>query len=209
MSASDDGPGDFDHTSPAGQVIQGPVAARRWKRAFDLAAAALGLIATSPVLLMLVAAIRLTSPGSALFRQVRVGRDEMPFICLKLRTMHVGTPSVPTHEAPAASQTALGAILRRWKLDELPQLWNVLWGDMSLVGPRPCLPNQHALIAERRRRGVFALRPGVTGLAQVSGVDMSDPEKCAELDARYAASSCFRSDTAILFRTLLPSRAHA
>jgi len=155
------------------------------KRFFDLTAAALGLIVVWPALALLAVAIRLTSSGPALFRQVRLGRAEKPFVCLKLRTMHVGTPSVPTHEAPAGSMTGMGAFLRRSKLDELPQLWNVLKGDMSLVGPRPCLPGQQELIAERRRRGVFSLRPGVTGLAQVSGVDMSDPARCAEFDARY------------------------
>lgn len=173
------------------------------KRAFDLSAAALGLLVTAPVLLVLALAVRLTSSGPALFRQQRVGRGERPFVCLKLRTMHVGTPSVPTHEAPAGSMTALGAFLRRWKLDELPQLWNVLKGEMSLVGPRPCLPTQHELIAERRRRGVFALRPGATGLAQVSGVDMSDPSRCAEYDARYMAGIGVKSDVSILLRTFI------
>jgi O-antigen biosynthesis protein WbqP len=148
-------------------------------------------------------AIRSTSEGPALFRQVRVGRDEKPFVCLKLRTMYAGTPSVPTHDAPAAAATRLGLVLRRWKLDELPQLWNVLVGEMSLVGPRPCLPSQHELIAERRRRGVFSIRPGVTGLAQVSGVDMSDPVGCAALDARYMAGMGLLPDMMILFRTFV------
>lgn len=180
------------------------------KRAVDLVASAFGLLLASPVLLVLALAIRSTSEGPALFRQVRVGRDEKPFVCLKLRTMYAGTPSVPTHDAPAAAATRLGLILRRWKLDELPQLWNVLVGEMSLVGPRPCLPGQHELIAERRRRGVFSIRPGVTGLAQVSGVDMSDPAGCAALDARYMAGMGLLPDMAILFRTFVrPGRAVA
>lgn len=173
------------------------------KRALDAGAAALGLLVAAPVLFLLAIAVRVTSRGPAFFRQQRVGRDERPFVCLKLRTMHVGTPSVPTHEAPAGSMTALGALLRRSKLDELPQLWNVLKGEMSLVGPRPCLPGQSELIAERRRLGVFALRPGVTGLAQVSGVDMSDPPRCAELDARYMADMGWRNDVSILVRTFV------
>jgi O-antigen biosynthesis protein WbqP len=177
------------------------------KRAFDLVAAALGLVVVSPLLVVLAIAVRSTSEGPALFRQRRVGRGEKPFICLKLRTMHVGTASVPTHFAPAAALTPLGLTLRRWKLDELPQLWNVLTGDMSLVGPRPCLPTQHELIDERRRRGVFALRPGVTGLAQVGGVDMSNPVRCAEFDARYLASKSLKTDAEILFRTFIRSRA--
>lgn len=176
------------------------------KRAFDVVASAFGLVIAAAPLAVMAVAIRLTSEGPALFRQRRVGREEKPFVCLKLRTMHVGTPSVPTHEAPVASVTALGAVLRRTKLDELPQLWNVLRGDMSLVGPRPCLVNQHALIAERRRRGVFALRPGVTGLAQVNDVDMSDPARCAEYDARYMADTGMARDLSILFRTFVRSK---
>lgn len=203
MNASNDAPegSNMPARRPAVRV------SGRGKRAFDLAAAALGLVLASPVLALLAVAVRMTSPGPALFRQPRVGRNEKSFVCLKFRTMHTGTPSVPTHEAPAGSLTALGAILRRWKLDELPQLWNVVKGEMSLVGPRPCLPNQNELIAARRRRGVFALRPGVTGLAQISGVDMSDPEKCAEFDGRYMASASFGTDAAILLRTLMPGRA--
>ena len=122
------------------------------KRTVDLIVSVLGLLIASPVLLVLAVAVRLTSDGPAFFRQARVGRDEKPFVCLKLRTMRSGTPSVPTHHAPAAATTPLGVVLRRWKLDELPQLWNVLVGEMSLVGPRPCLLSQEELIAERRRR---------------------------------------------------------
>lgn len=173
------------------------------KRTVDVIASALGLLIASPVLLFLAVAVRLTSEGPALFRQARVGRNEKPFICLKLRTMYAGTPSVPTHDAPVTATTALGLILRRWKLDELPQLWNVLVGEMSLVGPRPCLLSQDELIAERRRRGVFAIRPGVTGLAQVNGVDMSDPARCADFDARYMAEMGLGSDIAILVRTFI------
>jgi len=177
------------------------------KRAFDLAVSAAGLLISAPLLCLLAVAVKLTSKGPALFCQRRVGRGQRAFVCLKLRTMHAGTPSVPTHEAPAGSMTRLGAFLRRWKLDELPQLWNVLKGEMSLVGPRPCLPDQHELIGERRERGVFTIRPGVTGLAQVSGVDMSDPVRCAELDARYMTAMGWRADLAILLRTF--ARRHA
>ena len=97
--------------------------------------------------------------------------------------MRTGTKSVATHLADASAITKFGSFLRKTKADELPQLWNVLNGDMSLVGPRPCLPNQHKLIAERKLRNVLEFRPGVTGLAQVSGIDMSTPEKLAEVDA--------------------------
>lgn len=94
-------------------------------------------------------------------------------------------------------------MLRRTKLDELPQLWNVLWGEMSLVGPRPCLPTQELLVEERRARGVLALRPGITGLAQVDGIDMSDPVRLARRDADYLQSASFAGDILLLFKTFL------
>jgi O-antigen biosynthesis protein WbqP len=103
---------------------------------------------------------------------------------VKFRTMRPGTASVATHLAEASAVTPFGRFLRRTKLDELPQLWNVLKGEMSLVGPRPCLPNQEELIAERQKRGVFEVRPGITGLAQVNGIDMSEPARLAEVDER-------------------------
>lgn len=121
---------------------------------------------------------------SPLFRQERVGRHQRPFTLVKFRTMRLDTASVATHLADASAVTPFGRFLRRTKLDELPQLWNVLKGEMSLVGPRPCLPNQEELIAERQKRGVFEVRPGITGLAQVNGIDMSDPARLAEVDER-------------------------
>jgi O-antigen biosynthesis protein WbqP len=113
----------------------------------------------------------------------------MQFRCHKLRTMYAGTASMPTHEVSVSRITPIGGFLRRTKLDELPQLWNVLKGEMSLVGPRPCLPAQTVLVEERRRRGVAALRPGITGTAQLRGVDMADPAKLAEIDAEYLAAA--------------------
>lgn len=148
--------------------------------------AAAGLVVATPVILGLALAVRATSPGPGLFAQVRVGRHEHPFLCYKLRTMSQGTVSVGTHEVSPSAVTPLGRILRRVKLDELPQLWNVLKGEMSLVGPRPGLPVQQALLEARRARDVFVVRPGVTGPGQVAGVDMSEPERLAELDASYS-----------------------
>ncbi len=113
------------------------------------------------------------------------------FTCYKLRTMYSYTPSVGTHEVQLSSVTPIGRRLRRWKLDELPHLWNVLRGDMSLVGPRPCLPIQSELIEKRRQMGVLDFRPGITGLAQVAGVDMSDPERLANIDSRIRAETKF------------------
>lgn len=172
------------------------------KRAFDLALTIpLGLIAL-PLVLVAAGLIKLSSPGPALFMQQRVGRREKPFRCYKLRTMYRDTASLPTHEVGDAAITPVGRVLRRWKLDELPQIWNVLAGEMSLVGPRPCLPAQHELIARRRALGVHRLRPGITGLAQIRGIDMSNPGRCAETDAEYAARRTLRFDIAILLATV-------
>ncbi len=134
-------------------------------------------------LLALLLVIGYLDTGSPILRQVRIGRHQRPFVLVKFRTMRPGTAEVATHLADAAAITPWGRFLRRTKLDELPQLWNVLKGEMSLVGPRPCLPSQTELIRARERLGVFAVRPGITGLAQVLGVDMSEPERLAELDA--------------------------
>lgn len=172
------------------------------KQIFDIAGAALLLVATSPVLALTVLAVRASSPGPAIFSQVRVGRDGRLFRCHKLRTMYVGTPSLPSHEAPADSVTSVGKVLRKFKLDELPQFWNVLKGEMSLVGPRPCLPTQTELIECRRRLGVLAALPGITGLAQIRGIDMSNPELLAETDAAYLRTASFWLDLRILFGTL-------
>ncbi len=122
--------------------------------------------------------------GSPVFRQERVGRNKKPFTLIKFRTMPVETQSVATHLVGASSVTKLGSFLRKTKLDELPQLINVVKGEMSLVGPRPCLFNQQELIEERETRGVFDVLPGVTGLAQVNEVDMSTPKKLAEWDQK-------------------------
>jgi O-antigen biosynthesis protein WbqP len=116
--------------------------------------------------------------------------------------MYSGTANLPTHEVKASSVTALGEHLRRFKIDELPQLWNVLVGDMSLVGPRPCMPSQAELVEARRRRGVFAVRPGITGLAQVRGIDMSDANRLAEVDAEYVRSQSLQGDLRLIIATL-------
>ncbi|WP_024586614.1 sugar transferase [Aliihoeflea sp. 2WW] len=173
------------------------------KRLLDIAIALPLLLVASPVLTVLVLAIRLDSTGPGLFRQMRVGRDERAFTCLKLRTMRADTGDRATHLTSADQVTRIGGFLRRTKLDELPQLWNVLKGEMSLVGPRPCLPSQDELIVARRRRGVFLVRPGITGLAQVRGIDMSDPARLVELDARYVETMTMAGDLGILAQTLI------
>jgi len=152
-------------------------------RIFDFTFALLGLIIAFPVLLVIYV-LGLFDTGSPLFRQERVGRHQKPFVLVKFRTMKIDTASVASHLASSASITRMGAFLRKTKLDELPQLWNVLKGEMSLVGPRPGLFNQQELTTERAQRGVFDVRPGITGLAQVSDIDMSTPKLLAETDQR-------------------------
>lgn len=156
-------------------------------RLLDLVFSITGLVLGAPLLLAIYV-LGLFDTGSPLFRQERVGRDQRPFTLVKFRTMRPDTASVASHLADASAITRLGAFLRRTKLDELPQLWNVLKGEMSLVGPRPCLFNQTELIAERHSRGVFGARPGITGLAQVSNIDMSTPKLLAETDAQMLQS---------------------
>ena len=172
----------------------------------DIALASVGLIFAAPLIAVIVLLVRRESPGDGLFRQLRVGRNEEEFICYKIRSMRIDAPNVATHLAPAVAITRLGLTIRRVKLDELPQLWNVLKGDMSLVGPRPCLPDQVELIAERRKTGVFMIRPGITGLAQVEGVDMSEPQVLAERDAEYVARRSLGLDVKLICRTVFGHR---
>lgn len=156
-------------------------------RLLDMVLAAVGLVLALPLMAMLYVLCWLDT-RAPLFLQTRVGQHKKPFILVKFRTMRPDTQSVATHLADASAVTPLGHFLRRTKLDELPQLWNVLKGEMSLVGPRPCLLNQQELIDERSRLGVFDVRPGITGLAQVQGIDMSTPQLLAETDAQMLAN---------------------
>jgi O-antigen biosynthesis protein WbqP len=152
-------------------------------RLFDFIFALTGLVVGLPLLILLFI-IGLFDTGSPMFFQVRVGRHLKPFTLVKFRTMRKDTASVASHLASSDSITSYGAFLRRTKLDELPQLWNVLKGEMSLVGPRPGLFNQKDLIECRQKYGVYNVRPGITGLAQVSEIDMSTPELLAITDRK-------------------------
>ncbi|GAA0538502.1 sugar transferase [Rheinheimera aquimaris] len=156
-------------------------------RLLDIVFALSGLVLGFPVLILLTI-IGLFDTGSPIFRQQRVGRNKRPFTLVKFRTMKPDTAHVASHLASSSAITPFGGFLRKTKLDELPQLWNVLWGDMSLVGPRPCLFNQQELIDEREQRGVLTARPGITGLAQVNDIDMSTPVLLAETDAKMLQS---------------------
>lgn len=170
-------------------------------RMFDLLLSLFGLIFGGPVLLMIYV-IGLFDTGLPIFRQERVGRDQRPFTLVKFRTMRTDTASVASHLVDASSITTLGKFLRRTKLDELPQLWNVLKGEMSLVGPRPCLFNQTELIRERASLAVFNARPGITGLSQVNNIDMSTPKLLAETDARMLQELTVTSYFKYIFMTV-------
>jgi lipopolysaccharide/colanic/teichoic acid biosynthesis glycosyltransferase len=167
-------------------------------RFFDIFFSLVGLVLGLPVLLSIFL-LGLLDTGSPIFCQERVGRNKRPFILVKFRTMALDTASVASHLASSASITRMGGFLRRSKLDELPQLWNVLKGEMSLVGPRPNLYNQHELIAERDFLGVYGVRPGITGVAQVNNIDMSTPRLLAEADAEMIR----RMSLPLYFRLLL------
>ncbi|WP_334106664.1 sugar transferase [Methylobacillus sp.] len=171
-------------------------------RFFDVVFSLLGLIVGLP-LLLIIYVLGVWDTGAPLFCQVRVGRYQQPFTLVKFRTMQVNTASVASHLASASSITKLGSFLRKTKLDELPQLWNVLKGEMSLVGPRPNLFNQEELIAERAKLGVYDARPGITGIAQVNGIDMSVPQLLAETDARMLRDMRVSLYFKLLFQTLL------
>ena len=171
------------------------------KRAMDVAVALVGLPVVALAALILVPLIRLDSPGPGIFRQVRVGQDEKPIKIFKFRTLRSDQAEVPTHELSDSSITRVGRFLRATKVDELPQLANVLLGEMSLVGPRPCLPSQHDVLEARRAAGVTGLLPGVSGWAQLAAIDMSTPEWLAAVDAEYMRESTFADDIRILLAT--------
>ncbi|MAN13963.1 MAG: lipid carrier--UDP-N-acetylgalactosaminyltransferase [Dinoroseobacter sp.] len=175
------------------------------KRTIDLLAA-LGVIVFAGWAMVLIALyIRLDSQGPAIFAQQRVGKDARTFTCFKFRTMVTGTTHAATHNVSVSSVTKAGRFLRKTKLDELPQVANVLRNEMSLVGPRPCLPIQQELIELRVARDVVSLKPGITGLAQINNVDMSDPTRLAALDERYRSFRTLLGDVVILIRTVLGS----
>lgn len=175
--------------------------ARFLKRALDALTAALLLLLLSPLLALVAVAIRIDDGGAAIFRQRRVGRNGREFTIYKFRSMPTGTAQLPSASAQALMITRVGRWIRRTNLDELPQLWNVLRGDMSLIGPRPALPTQTLLVAGRSERGIAQVRPGLTGLAQVNAYDgMPEMEKLA-WESRYVQSISFLRDVVIVVRT--------
>lgn len=176
----------------------------RGKRLFDLLVAlALAPVAVPICLLAAIPILFETGGATPFFRQVRVGRNGVPFAILKLRTMAPGTREGASHEVGVSTLLASGRVYRRLKIDELPQLWNVLAGSMSLVGPRPHLPSQTVLTEERRKSGVLRMKPGITGVSQVAGLDMSDPMRLALSDASYMGDWRLAKDVAILWQTAM------
>jgi len=171
------------------------------KRILDVLLSIICLIFLSPLLLLLLLIIRIDSNGSPIFQQERVGRYGDNFLIYKLRTMKTTAPhDVATKDLLHAQShiTRVGHILRKTSLDELPQLFNILRGDMSLIGPRPLVPGEGAIHDERMKRGAYNVRPGITGWAQVNGRDCVDPKTKAELDAIYANDVSFWLDLKII-----------
>lgn len=190
------------HTAPS-PLERGRPAAEIAHRLIDIAVATAVLALALPLLAVAAALIRLDSPGPAIFRQKRVGRWNRLFTIYKLRTMKWGTPQVAKSLLAGRDSrvTRVGALLRRTSLDELPQFFNVLRGDMSIVGPRPALWNQHDLIAMRVKAGVHHLKPGMTGLAQISGREELSLEQKVALEAHYARVRSPLTDLAIILAT--------
>ena len=176
------------------------------KRLLDIAIAASGLIISAPIMALCAAAIWIDDGGPVIFRQSRVGAARRIFTCYKFRTMSNDAP----HECATAKLdhaeryiTRVGGLLRRTSLDELPQLFNVLRGDMSLIGPRPVIPSERELVGLRDSLGVYGIRPGMTGLAQIRGRDVVTDRRKAAYDAQYMEHMSFGYDLVLLLQTLI------
>ncbi|MEL6966139.1 MAG: sugar transferase [Pseudomonadota bacterium] len=173
-----------------------------FKRLMDLVGVVLLLGLAGWLMVVIAIVIRLKDGSPVMFRQVRLGRDQRPFLLYKFRTMVQGTPNRATHETPQSAVTSVGRVLRKTKLDELPQIINIARGELSFVGPRPGLPNQTELREAREHQGVFEAFPGLTGLAQIEGIDMRDPNTLAQKDAQYIALRSVILDLKLIFRTI-------
>ena len=162
------------------------------------------LIAISPIILLFSFAIVLEDGLPFLFFQDRIGKNKKLFKIIKLRTMRKNTPNLGTHLVSKNSYLMTGKIIRKLKIDELPQLVNLIKGELNIVGPRPGLPNQLELILEREKLNIFKIKPGISGLAQISGYDMSDPKKLAKVDKIYVDNSDWILDLKIILATIFP-----
>lgn len=174
------------------------------KRVFDLISSLIGFIFFLPLFLIISLIIKLSSPGPIFFKQKRIGKDNEEFYILKFRTMRIDTPNVATHllENPDKYITKIGKVLRKTSLDELPQLINIIRGEMSVVGPRPALYNQLDLKEMRTKKGIHKLVPGLTGWAQINGRDEIPLKEKVELDKYYLDNSNFIFDMKIIFMTI-------
>jgi len=170
-------------------------------RFFDVLFSLIGLVFLSP-LLILIFIICLFDNGSPIFIQKRIGYNLRSFSLIKFRTMPIGVKSAGTHLIKNIKFTSFGYFLRKTKIDEIPQLLNVLFGDMSLVGPRPCLLNQKKLISERKKRSVFEVRPGITGLAQISGISMKTPTMLSKTDQKMIKNMNLYNYFYFIFKTI-------
>lgn len=173
------------------------------KRFFDVLLAVFLLVFLSPVLLLVAIIIKLQDGGPAIFRQKRIGRDGKEFLFFKFRSTPVSTPNVESHEIKKLQITPFGKFIRRTNLDELPQFYNVLKGDMSFIGPRPPIPTQIDLIEMRRRNGALSIQPGLTGWAQVNAYDGMSSEQKASFDGEYAQRLSLAIDLQILLKTIV------
>ncbi len=182
--------------------LDGKLGYRFVKRAFDVASSGLGLVVLSPIIAGTAIAVKLTSPGPVIFKQRRVGKGKRLFGIYKFRTMRTDTPNLPSHMINANDwMTPIGAALRKLSLDELPQLLNILKGDMSVIGPRPALWSQFDLVAERDRYGANDVRPGLTGWAQINGRDELTIEAKSALDGEYVCRRSALLDLKCFFGT--------
>ena len=175
------------------------------KRLFDFVMSLIGIVVLSPIILIVSLAVKFTSPGPMLFKQRRIGKNNVEFEIYKFRTMRIDTPNVPTHllENPEQWITPVGKFLRKTSLDELPQLFNILKGEMSIVGPRPALYNQIDLKEMRTEAGIHKLVPGLTGWAQINGRDEIPLSLKVKLDKEYLMKKSFFFDIKIIFMTVL------
>lgn len=173
------------------------------KRLFDLSVALATLFFLGWLMILIWIAVRLDSAGPGIFVQNRIGRNRKVFTCYKFRTMKLGTVSAGTHETSVSYVTRIGHFLRSTKLDELPQIFNIFKNEISLIGPRPCLPVQTCLIEARDKLGIYSLKPGISGIAQINNIDMSDPEKLAHWDEKYLKLQSLLMDVKIAVATVV------
>lgn len=182
--------------------LDGKRAYRFVKRAFDVMASGLGIVVLSPLIAGTALAVKLSSPGPVIFKQERIGKGKRLFEIYKFRTMRIDTPNLPSHMIDASEwMTPIGATLRKLSLDELPQLWNIFKGDMSVIGPRPALWSQFDLMAERDLYGANDVRPGLTGWAQINGRDELTIEAKSALDGQYVQRRSILFDLKCFFGT--------